>query len=101
MIDIQYIRKNPEQVTEKAKQKGYPVDVTELLRLDEERKALLAEVEGLRQKRNDNADKMKGGKPEPELIEQGKAIKAQLADAEGRFANVDEAYEKLLHSVPN
>ncbi|HSW66616.1 MAG TPA: serine--tRNA ligase [Bacillota bacterium] len=101
MIDIQYIRDNPDQVTEKSKQKGYPVDVTKLLRLDGERRGLLTAVEALREKRNDNAGKMKGGKPEPELIEQGKAIKAELATAEARFAEVDVKYEKLLHSVPN
>ena len=38
MIDIQYIRDNPEIVKEKSKQKGYPVDIDELLRLDIERK---------------------------------------------------------------
>ncbi len=101
MIDIQYIRKNPEQVAEKSKQKGYPVDVPELLRLDDERRGLLAAVEALREKRNDNAGKMKNGKPEPELIEQGKAIKDELATAEAHFAEVDAVYERLLRSVPN
>ncbi len=101
MIDIQYIRDNPEQVAEKAKQKGYPVDVTQLLHIDEERRNVLGIVEGLRQQRNENSDKMKGGKPESELIAQGKTIKAELAAAEERLGNINAQFETLLRSVPN
>jgi seryl-tRNA synthetase len=101
MIDIQFIRENPELVAERAQQKGYPVDVSALLTSDEERRALLSQVEGLRAKRNENADKMKGGKPEPSLIEQGKQIKVELTEAESRFATVDGRYAQLLRAVPN
>lgn len=101
MLDIQFIRENPEEVAQKAKQKGYEVNVHELIRLDGERRELLGTIEATRAKRNDNAAKMKNGKPAPELIEQGKAIKAELAALEEQFAGVDEAYTKLLASVPN
>ncbi len=101
MLDIQFIRENADTVTEKSKQKGYEVNVPELLRLDEERRNMLQAIEALRAKRNENADKMKGGKPEPELIEQGKQIKNELTQLEEKFAAVDEAYAKLLATVPN
>ncbi|HEV7454729.1 MAG TPA: serine--tRNA ligase [Candidatus Saccharimonadales bacterium] len=101
MIDIQFIRDNPDLVTEKAKQKNYPVDVPELLRLDAERRELLGKLEALRGRRNDNADKMKGGKPESDLIEEGKRIKGELVEADAHFAGADEQYQTLLRSVPN
>ncbi|HTH71902.1 MAG TPA: serine--tRNA ligase [Candidatus Pristimantibacillus sp.] len=102
MLDIQYIRDNPEQVQEKSKQKGYDINVGELLRVDEERRGLLTAIEGLRKQRNDNADKMKGGgQPSPDLIEEGKRIKAELAQAEERFAGIDQHFSKLLKAVPN
>lgn len=101
MIDIQFIRNNPELVAEKAQQKGYPVDIAQLLKLDSERHDILVATEALRASRNENAAKMKGGKPTPELIEQGKAIKAELAEAEERLKSVDEAYFALLKAVPN
>jgi seryl-tRNA synthetase len=101
MIDIQFIRNNPDLVAEKAKQKGYPVDVPALLQADTERRALLGTLEALRGKRNDNADKMKGGKPEPALIEEGRRIKGELAQAEEHFATVEENYQSLLKAVPN
>lgn len=101
MIDIQFIRENADTVTEKANQKGYPVDIPELLRLDEARRKMLGTIEDLRARRNDNADKMKGGKPEPALIAEGKRLKAELAQAEEQYAGVEARYEELLRAVPN
>lgn len=101
MLDIQYIRENPEAVQQKAAQKGYAVNTQELLRVDEERRALLGAVEALRTKRNENAEKMKNGKPEPELIEHGKLIKMELVQAEEHFAGVDAQFDELLRAVPN
>lgn len=101
MIDIQFIREHPDQVAAQAAQKGYPVDIPELLRLDEERRKLLGGIEDIRARRNENAAKMKGGKPDPALIEEGRRIKADLAEAEERFVSLEEQYDKLLRSVPN
>lgn len=102
MLDIQYIRDNPKQVAEKAKQKGYTIDVDELLRADEKRRDMLAQIEDLRQQRNENADKMKqGGKPDMTLIEEGKRIKTQLGDLEKTFAPIEQRYNELLAAVPN
>jgi seryl-tRNA synthetase len=38
MLDIQFIRDNAQLVQEKSKQKGYDVDITSFLKLDNERK---------------------------------------------------------------
>jgi seryl-tRNA synthetase len=102
MLDIQFIRNNPQLVQEKSKQKGYDVDVAELLRVDEKRRGLLAEVEALRQKRNENAEKMKaGGKPDMALIEAGKRIKTELGELEDKLAAIEAQYTSLLGAVPN
>src|SRR5260370_36665978 len=103
MLDIQFIRDNPEAVETKSKQKGYEVDVQKLLQLDEERRNSLPSVEALRRQRNENADKIKqaGGKPDEALIHQGKLIKMELAQVEEQLAGIEEHYEKLLKAVPN
>ncbi|MDQ3064678.1 MAG: serine--tRNA ligase [bacterium] len=101
MIDIQFVRDNPDLVAEKSKLKGYPVDVDLLIRLDNDRRDLLGQVEGLRQRRNENADKMKNGKPEPAFIEDGKNIKTELGSLEVKLAEVDSNWTKLLKQVPN
>jgi seryl-tRNA synthetase len=102
MLDIQFIRQNPQLVEEKAKQKGYSIDVQELLSTDDKRRVLLTQIEDLRQKRNQNADKMKqAGKPDMALVEQGKQIKQQLAELEKQYTPTEERFNKLLESVPN
>jgi seryl-tRNA synthetase len=105
MLDIQYIRDNPELVSEKAAQKGYPVDIQKLLELDSDRRELLMQVEALRQRRNENAAKMQsaagGAKPEQALIDEGKQIKVELIEREGYLSETDQEFQKYLKLVPN
>lgn len=101
MLDIRYIRENPEKVQQSAKNKGYDISIDELLRLDEERRSLQQQVDELREKRNANAAKMKGGKPDQSVIDEGKQLKIALAEREEYLTNVEKEYFVLLKAVPN
>lgn len=101
MLDIKYIRENPEKVQSSANKKGYTVNVAELLKLDEARRSASQRADALREKRNAIAGQMKGGKPSPELIEQGKVVKEELASVEAEFGKIDTQYQAVLHAVPN
>ncbi len=101
MLDIRFIRENPERVQEAAAQKGYKVNIPELLSADESRRELQTKADELRTKRNEISGQMKGGKPAPELIEQGKVIKTELAEIEDHLRVADETFLALLKAVPN
>ena len=103
MIDIQFVRDNPELVKTKSKQKGYDIDVDKLLELDAERKELLQTVEELRARRNEISDTMKrsGGQPNSEAIEEGKRIKMELAEREGYLETTESEWRLLLDLIPN
>ena len=101
MLDIQFIRDNAELVAEKSRQKGYDVDVQQLLGFDTKRRELQVQVDELRRQRNEVADSMKGGRPSDEQIAKGKEIKDQLANLEHRFAAIDKEFIDLLKKVPN
>lgn len=101
MLDIKFIRESPEKVQDSADKKGYRVSVRDLLLIDERRRELQGRADTLREQRNQTASQMKGGKPAPELIEQGRAVKDELAGIEAEFAGVDEEYRVLLHGIPN
>jgi seryl-tRNA synthetase len=101
MLDIQFIRDHADEVQEKSRQKGYDVDVAALLRADEERRRLLTEAEAIRAQRNNLANQLKQGKPSPEQIEEGKQLKARLAELEAQLDPQEAAYQKLLKAVPN
>ena len=101
MLDVKFIRENTELVEKSAREKGYKIDIQEILRADDERKEILTEVEGLRARRNEIASKMKGGKPAPELIAEGKAIKEELAEKEQTLATREGELREMLKRVPN
>jgi seryl-tRNA synthetase len=98
MLDIRFVRENAELVEQKAKQKGYKVDIKKLLALDENRRKLTAEVERVRAERNQLA---KAGKPADAVIQKGKTLKDGLAQLEAQLGPVEEEYDKLLRTIPN
>lgn len=101
MLDIQFIRDNPELVQTKSQQKGYDVSISNLLQLDKERRKLLATLENLRAERNQLTETMKGGNPSAEQIERGREVKHQVAEAEALLDPVESSYIDLLKKVPN
>ena len=48
MLDIKFIRENPEVVKQALKSRNSKIDIDELLSLDEERRKLLIETEALK-----------------------------------------------------
>lgn len=101
MLDIQYIRENPDLVTEKSAQKGYPVDITQLLGFDTERLELLQQVEELRRQRNELSGAMKGAKPSDDQIEKGRQLREKLGDLEHKLTAIEQEFITLLKTVPN
>ena len=101
MLDVKFIRENLELVEKSTKEKGYKINVKEVLELDDKRKAVLAEAEGMRARRNEIAGQMKGGKPAPELIAEGKKIKEELAKVEAELSGVEGELNAKLKAVPN
>lgn len=101
MLDIRFIRENPERVQDAAAQKGYTVNITDLLSADESRRELQQQVDDLREKRNGIAAQMKGGKPDVALVEQGRAIKMELAGLEAKLGEADSVYMAQMKAIPN
>ena len=101
MLDIQFIRENPKVVREKAKQKGYDIDVQQLLGFDEKRREMQQQVDELRQKRNEIAESMKGNKPSQDQVTNGREVKDKLADLEHQYTSINQEFIELLKTVPN
>lgn len=104
MLDIRFIRENAERVQKDALNKGYKnADVQAVISLDDERKALTAQIDELRTRRNQIAASMKnsGGRPSDEQIAEGKKIKEELAELEKTYRELDEKLSNALNSIPN
>lgn len=101
MLDIRFIRENQELVVKSSQAKGYQVDVAAVLAADDARRELQTVVDGLRAQRNENAAKMKDGKPTQELIDEGKRLKVELSERESYLAAADTELFGLLSQIPN
>lgn len=80
MLDIEFIRNNPELVKKSAENKNFKVDIDALLALDQELKPLRQEMESLQAERNKLSKLI--GKAAPEEREQ---MKAQVTAFKGRL----------------
>jgi seryl-tRNA synthetase len=101
MLDIQFIRDNPEMVAEKSKQKGYDVDVRHLLELDTERRTRLTQIDELRKRRNEAAAAFKGQRPSDDQLEAGRQLKEEVAALETELKRIETEYETVLKKIPN
>lgn len=101
MLDIQFIRDNPDLVKQKSKEKSFDVNIDDLLKVDQTRRELLQDLEIQRAKRNELTAAAKGSKPSDENIAEGKLLKEKLSKIEAEFEKVDSEYSKLLKLVPN
>lgn len=100
MLDIQFIRDNPDLVTEKSKQKGYKVDISKLLELDAQRRTQLTDIEALRKQRNDLSGQSTQ-KPTEDQIAAGKKLKEEISAKEADLAKIEQEYLELWKAVPN
>lgn len=101
MLDIRFIRENSKEVENNAHNKGYEIDISLLLNLDNHRRELQSQVEKLREERNEVAAQTKGSRPSNELIAKGKAIKDRLLIIEPQLKAINDNYLDLLKKVPN
>lgn len=101
MLDIQFIRDNPELVAEKSKQKGYDVDITQLLELDTKKRTLQTKIDELRRERNELAATLKNQRPSEDQIASGRQLKEQVAELETNLGNLELEFSALYKQVPN
>ena len=105
MLDIKFIRDNPDQVRENIRNRGVKnADPDRVVALYEERVRLIRETDALRQERNENSQKMKGPMPQEErtpLIERGKELKELLASLERSLADAEIELDREVRNIPN
>ena len=115
MLDIRFIRENPELVRENIKKKFQDAKlplVDEVLELDEKKRAAITEASELRAQRNALSKQvgmlMGQAKKDPSKLEEAEAIKAKVKAQAERLAELEKLeveYEEKLHQdmlqIPN
>jgi len=105
MLDLKFIRDNKKLVEASIRNRGIKLDLDEFLRLDEEHRRLLVEVEGLKAERNKANDEitalMKSKKNPKELIEKMKVVSQNISDLDSKVEEVSKNLSKFIYLIPN
>ena len=101
MLDIQYIRDNKELVQEKASQKGYPINLDELLNLDNELRHNIQILEDFLNQRNVLFAQFSNNRPSEDDIEKGKELKNKSAEIEKTVNDLKKKFTDTIKKVPN
>ncbi|MFB6226360.1 MAG: serine--tRNA ligase [Candidatus Paceibacteria bacterium] len=98
MLDIEYIRENENEVKQNIKDRDMSVNMDRLLELDETRRALIDDIQKMREERNERSE---GGKPSEEEIAELRQLSNDIDELEDSLRKVKKEYKELLKQVPN
>lgn len=110
MLDLKLVREEAAKVRDRLARRGNPEPlgmVDRVVELDEERRRLITEVDGLRARRNEvspqvAALKKEGRHDEAErLIGEMRAVGDQIAEREARLGELEDEIQRLLLNIPN
>ena len=105
MLDIKRIRQNPEEVAKAVARRGKPTNMDALLKQDADRRALLAEAEALKARRNAVSKEIpkmkKNGEDVEPLFAEMKQVGDQIKALDDQIAALDDAIRETLLSIPN
>ena len=95
MLDLKFIRENPELVRQALKNRQDSAPLDEILQLDTERRQKIRELDDLRQARKVVSQEREKAK------EKGRDLRVMIRDLEEEVRRLDEQLEELLLQVPN
>lgn len=105
MIDIKFIRANPEIAKDAIRNKNEKADVDAILALDEQRRKLQFEFDTLKAQQNQVSGtiaQMKKNKEDAsELLREMSAVAEKIKQVAAELKEADDSMEKLLLMVPN
>jgi seryl-tRNA synthetase len=105
MLDLKFIRENPEKVKEAITLKNEKGDVDRIVELDQERRKIIFEVENLKKERNENSNLVAQYKREKkdasELIDKTKQISADIKDLDEKLADLQNEIRGMVEWIPN
>ncbi|MGB2966769.1 MAG: serine--tRNA ligase [Phycisphaerae bacterium] len=103
MLDLETIRTRTDEVRRNTADRNVQADIDKVLALADQRSALIQEADALRNRRNEVSQRTsKASEPErTALIEEGKRLKAQIAEKEQALAAVEEDLRAEQGRIPN
>ncbi|HHW28704.1 MAG TPA: serine--tRNA ligase [Syntrophomonadaceae bacterium] len=105
MLDLKFIRSNPDKVKKALADRHYDFDLDQLLVWDEQRRSLIGESEQLKNRRNtlsQEVGRLKAAKQDAtELQEEVRGISKRIKELDQELADMEQKLNKALLMIPN
>ena len=105
MLDIKFIRENPEILKKNCKNRGYNIDIDTLIKNDEKWRSLKEEVDKLRHKRNIVTEEIRKLKQEnkniSEKVKEVREIPEKIKQKEEEIIELRKNIDEILFTIPN
>lgn len=104
MLDLKFVRDNPEVVRENLRNRNVNLNLDDLLDTYDRRNSLVGSIEELRAARNENARAMKQRLSDSErarLVEEGRQLKQRIAELEDDRNGIEATLDELSRRLPN
>ena len=95
MLDIKFIRENPDKIKDACQKKQVDCDIDLLLEVDKKRRELMQKTENLKAEQNKISSQKDGD------IEKAKELKKKIKELEPELKKADEEFEKIMRLIPN
>ena len=104
MLDAHFIRENLDAVKSNCLNRNVKADVDQVVKLDDERKRVLQELQTIQQRKNE-IDKLipkeKDAAKKQTLIQEGRTLRDKVGALEGQSKKVEKDLRDVLLTIPN
>ena len=105
MLDLRFIRENPDRVRRAIEQRGGAVDLDLLLTLDADRREKIGEADGLKEKRNTVSEEIgrlkKAGEDGGEAVTEMRQVSRQIKELDETIRRIEEEMQAIQIHIPN
>jgi len=105
MLDPKFVRENTEAVELALKNRHSSVDLAPLIKLEADKREVIARAEELKRLRNEASkaigEKKRNRQDATEEMEKMKSVSDEIADLDGRLREMDDTLRAMLLDIPN
>lgn len=105
MLDMKFVRDNPEKVMEAVRKRNGELNLDEFLALDKERREITQQVEALKNERNTASKEIgklkKAGENAEEKMAEVRAIGDKIASDDVRLRDIEARLKTIMLAIPN
>lgn len=105
MLDIKFVRENPEIVEEALRKRNNPLKLDGFMTLEKQRREVLGEVEALKAQRNAVSKQIsqmkKNNENTDEIVAKMRAVGDEIAVLDNRLRDIENNLREILLNIPN